>query len=229
MNIDKKEIENFDNNAFEWWNKKGPYRVLHKLNPLRVKYISDRCSIKGSKILDIGCGGGLLAEELAKKGAIVTAIDASKKTIDIAKKHAKENNLKINYKCASVDDLQEKQKYDCIVCFELIEHVPNPEKLLKKIIILSKKNSNIFLSTINRNIKSFIVSKVIAEYMLNIIPKGTHQYKKFLKPSEIHNMLDQFNCEVKEINGMIFDPLILDFRISSFTGINYFIHAKNNI
>tara|TARA_Y100000590_G_scaffold169037_1_gene193518 strand:- start:203162 stop:203851 length:690 start_codon:yes stop_codon:yes gene_type:complete len=229
MNIDEKEIENFDKNAFEWWNKKGAYRVLHKLNPLRLKYIMERYDIKGKKILDIGCGGGLLAEELAKEGAIVTAIDASKKTIDIAKKHAKENNLKIDYQCGSIDDLEDKYKFDCIVCFELVEHVSSPNQLIKKISSLSKENTNIFISTINRNIQSFVFAKILAEYIFNIIPKGTHQYKKFIKPSELCRIFEKNNCEIKEINGMIFDPFLSDFRISSFTKINYFIYAKKNV
>ena len=230
MNIDKEEILKFEADAHEWWNDRGPYKILHKINPLRIKFITERINLKGLAVLDIGCGGGLLSEELVKKGALVTGIDASKKTILVAKRHAKESNFKIDYQCIAFDEYVKKtrKKFDCVICFELIEHVKDPEKLLKDINNVSKKNSKLFLSTINRNIQSFIFAKILAEYFLKIIPKGTHKYEKFVKPSEISEILEPLNYTIEEVVGMIFNPLILNFELSSFTNVNYFLYAEKN-
>jgi len=230
MNLDKEEILNFETHAHEWWNDRGPYKILHKLNPLRLKFITDRIKLDGITVLDIGCGGGLLAEEMAKKGASVTGIDASKKTISVAKKHAQESKLKIDYQCITLNEYIKKtrKKFDCVICYELIEHVPDPQKLLEDINIISKNNSTLFLSTINRNIQSFIFAKILAEYFLKIIPKGTHKYEKFVKPSELTETLEGLSYNIEEITGMIFNPLIFDFELSSFTNINYFLYAKKN-
>ena len=227
MNLDEKEMLNFDNYAHEWWNKRGPYKLLHKLNPLRLKYIEDRVDIDDLTILDIGCGGGILSEALSKKGAKVTSIDASDKTIKIAKKHAVENNLKIDYKCCTLDEYikNSKKTFDCIVCFELIEHVPDPKKLLEDINRVSKPSTKLFLSTINRNLHSFIFAKILAEYFLKIVPKGTHEYQKFIKPSEVSNVLELYNYKVQEITGMVLNPITFNFQLSSFSKINYFLYA----
>ena len=230
MNVDKEEILNFEAHAHEWWNVKGPYKILHKLNPLRLKFIADRVDIKGSTILDIGCGGGLLSEELAKEGGIVTSIDASEKTILVAKNHAKESKLNIDYQCTTLEEYTKKvkKKFDFIICFELIEHVPDPKELLTNINSASKKNSKVFLSTINRNIQSFFLAKIMAEYFLKVIPKGTHKYEKFIKPSELTKILEDLDYDVKEIIGMILNPLTFNFELSSFTNVNYFLYAEKN-
>jgi len=230
MNLDKEEISNFDGHAHEWWNSRGPYKLLHKLNPLRLQFITDRINLTGLSVLDIGCGGGLLAEEMSKKGANVTGIDASVKTISVAKKHAKESKLKIDYQCMTIDQYLKKsnKKFDCIICFELIEHVPDPKKLLKDINSVSKKDSSLFLSTINRNLQSFIFAKIFAEYFLKIIPIGTHKYEKFVKPSELSDNLDILKYKVKEVVGLCFNPLIFNFEFSSITNVNYFLYAKKN-
>jgi len=227
MNIDQLEIENFDKYAHEWWNKRGPYKLIHNLTPLRVKYIKSRMEIKNANILDVGCGGGLLAEELSKLGANVTGLDASKKTISVAKKHALESGLKINYICSSLDEFIKKNKkaFDGIICFELIEHVPNQKKLLETIKKISKKSTKLFLSTINRNIYSFIFAKLIAEYFLKIIPQGTHQYDKFIKPSEINKILNDLGFETEDIVGVKINPLNYSFSFSSITKINYILSA----
>ncbi len=229
-NVDKNEIDNFDQHASEWWNPRGPYKMLHKLNPLRLKYIGDKIDISGKTVLDIGCGGGILSEELSKKGATVYSIDASEKTIRIAKDHAKESNLEINYQCCTLDQFIKKNKikFDCIICFELIEHVPDPQQLLSDISKIAKKDSDLFLSTINRNIESFLLAKVVAEYILRIVPKGTHEYDKFLKPSEVSSILTGLNFKIDEIKGMILNIFTNDFELSKFTNINYFVHAKKN-
>ncbi len=227
MNLDEKEILNFDNYAHEWWNKRGPYKLIHNLTPLRMEYITNQISLEGMDILDIGCGGGILAEELTKRGANVTGIDASEKTIKIAKKHSLENKLNIDYKCVTLEKHLEKskKKYDCIVCFELIEHVPDQLKLINDISKVSKKGTKLFVSTINRNILSFVFAKVIAEYFLKIVPQGTHQYQKFIKPSEINRLLEKSEYKTVDIKGVKLNPIDFTFSFSSLKKINYFITA----
>ena len=226
MNIDQKEIENFDAYAHEWWNKRGPYKLIHNLTPLRVKYITSFLDIKNLNILDIGCGGGLLAEELTKNGAKVTGIDASEKTIKIAKQHSMENKLDINYICSSVDDHIKniKNKYDCIICFELIEHVPDQQKLIRDMSKIMNKGSMLFLSTINRNIISFIFAKIFAEYIFKLVPQGTHEYSKFIKPSELAKLLED-TYKLDDIRGVKLNPIDSSFKFSSVTKINYFLTA----
>ena len=225
MNLDKKEISNFDEHAHEWWNRRGPYKLIHNLTPLRMEYITNQITLEDMEILDIGCGGGILAEELSKKGANVTGIDASEKTIEIAKQHSQENNLKINYECSTLEDhlKKSKKKYDSIICFELIEHVPDQLKLINDISKVSKKGSKLFLSTINRNIVSFLFAKVIAEYVLKIVPQGTHQYEKFIKPSELNKILEKSNYKTIDIKGVKLNPIDFTFSFSSITKINYFM------
>ena len=225
MNLDKKEISNFDEHAHEWWNRRGPYKLIHNLTPLRMEYITNQITLEDMEILDIGCGGGILAEELSKKGANVTGIDASEKTIEIAKQHSQENNLKINYECSTLEEhlKKSKKKYDSIICFELIEHVPDQLKLINDISKVSKKGSKLFLSTINRNIVSFLFAKVIAEYVLKIVPQGTHQYEKFIKPSELNKILEKSNYKTIDIKGVKVNPIDFTFSFSSITKINYFM------
>ena len=228
MNIDKSEIENFDNYAHEWWNKRGPYKFIHLLTPIRLKYISDNLNLKGSKILDLGCGGGLLCEAMTNSGADVIGIDASLKTIEIAKKHAKEQNFKIEYINTDIESYDNKEKFDAVVCFELIEHVPDPNELIKQIRRLIKPNGRLFLSTINRNLFSFMFAKLVAEYLLNIIPRGTHTYEKFIKPSEMRQMLENNKFSISDIQGLKFNPISNTFKLSTFSKINYFITALIN-
>jgi len=225
MNVDKKEIDNFDIYAHEWWNKRGPYKLIHNLTPIRVDYIQNTINIKGLRILDIGCGGGLLAEELSKKGAKITGLDASEKTINIAKQHAKESNLNIEYICSTLESYIEKnkKKFDVVICFELIEHVPDQEKLIHSISEVTKKNSTLFFSTINRNIVSFAFAKVIAEYFLKIVPQGTHQYEKFIKPSELALLLELAGFKIDDVSGVKLNPIDHTFSLSSMTKINYFM------
>ncbi len=216
----------FDEYAYDWWNKTGNYKLLHKLNPLRLKYISSRLEIKNKKILDIGCGGGILSEELSKMGAKVTGIDSSKKSINIAKKHAREQNLEIEYINGSILDVSSLGNYDCVVCFEMIEHIHEPKKLIEKIGTITQKKSHLFMSTINRNLKSFIFAKIFAEYILNIVPRGTHQYAKFITPYELNNMLEQYNFNINGVDGILFNPINESFSLGNDTEVNYFLHAE---
>ena len=227
MNVDNKEINNFDSVAHEWWNKRGPYKLIHNLLPVRLNYIQSQLDINNLNILDIGCGGGILAEALTEKGAKVTGLDASKKTIQIAKDHAKEKDFKIKYLNKSLDEYLKtsKSKFDVVICFELIEHVPDQIKLIQDISSICNKDAKVFFSTINRNIISFAFAKIIAEYILKIVPEGTHQYRKFIKPSELLKMLEKSDFKINDIKGVKLNPIDYSFSLSSITKINYFMTA----
>ncbi|MDC0985458.1 bifunctional 2-polyprenyl-6-hydroxyphenol methylase/3-demethylubiquinol 3-O-methyltransferase UbiG [Gammaproteobacteria bacterium] len=227
--MDKKELNqesHFDEFAYDWWNKSGHYKLLHALNPIRLEYILSRCSLDKKNVLDIGCGGGILSEELCKQGAKVTGIDSSSKSISIAKQHAKQNNYDIKYINKSIFEITDLGIYDFIICFEMIEHINEPNDLIKKIKELSSKKSGLFLSTINRNLKSFMLAKIMAEYVLNYVPKGTHQYAKFITPYELTKMLENNNYKLNDISGLNFNPLDESFHLSSDTDINYFLYAE---
>jgi len=227
--MDKKELNqesHFDEFAYDWWNKSGHYKLLHRLNPIRLEYILSRCSLDKKNVLDIGCGGGILSEELYKQGAKVTGIDSSSKSISIAKQHAEQNNYDIEYINKSIFEITDLGIYDFIICFEMIEHINEPNDLIKKIKELSSKKSGLFLSTINRNLKSFMLAKIMAEYVLNYVPKGTHQYAKFITPYELTKMLENNNYKLNDISGLNFNPLDESFHLSSDTDINYFLYAE---
>ena len=198
--INKKEIEKFSKIAEEWWNPEGKFKPLHKFNPIRISYIKEniiktfkinqkKTPLKKIKILDIGCGGGLLAEPMCRLGAKVTAIDASEKNINVAKLHSKKNNLKINYICTSPEKLQIKKKFDVILNMEIVEHVEDVSFFLKSSSKLLKKNGIMFIATLNKTLKSYIFAIVGAEYVLRWLPIGTHEWEKFLKPEELISIL----------------------------------------
>ena len=222
---DSNQESHFDEFAYDWWNKTGHYKLLHKLNPVRLEYILSKCNIS-NRVLDIGCGGGILSEQLHKQGAVVTGIDSSSKSITIAKQHAEEKNYNIKYINKSIFDVTDLDSFDFIVCFEMIEHINKPNELIKKINELSAKKSGLFLSTINRNLKSFVFAKIIAEYILNYVPKGTHQYAKFITPYELSIMLENNNYSSNDISGLNFNPIDESFILSSNTSINYFLYAE---
>jgi len=227
--MNKKELNqesHFDEFAYDWWNKSGYYKLLHRLNPIRLKYILSRCNLNGKKVLDIGCGGGILSEELCKHGAKVTGIDSSSKSISIAKQHAKQNNYDIKYINKSIFEITDLDIYDFVICFEMIEHISEPNDLIKKIKEHSSKKSGLFLSTINRNLKSFVLAKIMAEYILNYVPKGTHQYAKFITPYELTKILEKNSYKLNDISGLNFNPLDESFHLSSNTDINYFLYAE---
>ena len=227
--MNKKESNqesHFDEFAYDWWNKSGHYKLLHRLNPVRLEYILSKCNIHDKRVLDIGCGGGILSEQLHKHGAIVTGIDSSSKSITIARQHAEEKNYDIKYINKSIFDITDCDSFDFIVCFEMIEHIDKPNELIKKINELSADKSGLFLSTINRNLKSFVLAKIIAEYVLNYVPKGTHQYAKFITPYELTKMLENNNYNLNGISGLDFNPIDESFFLSNNTDINYFMYAE---
>ena len=230
--VNKKEIEKFSKMAAEWWDPEGKFKPLHKFNPIRIKYIKDNIiyslKLKSKKrplekinILDIGCGGGLLSEPMARLGANVTGIDASDKNIKIAKLHAKKNKLNINYFCSSPEKLKIKKKFDVILNMEIIEHVEDINFFIKSCSKLLKKNGLMFVATLNKTLKSYVFAIIGAEYVLRWLPIGTHDWEKFVKPEDLKNILNKNNLKIEKIDGMNFDIFKDEWNISKDTSINY--------
>ncbi len=235
--VDKKEIENFSKDSSKWWDENGPFRPLHRLNPIRLSYIKDQIcghfgrdvmSFKpysGLSILDVGCGGGLVCEPMARLGGNVTGIDADQNAIDVASVHAAQSGLTIEYKCASTDDLVfEKKRYDVVLALEIIEHVTNPQKFVDDCMALCKPNGLIIFSTINRTPKSFALAKIAAEYILGWVPRGTHNWNKFIKPSELAKMARNTGGKISNIEGMVYNPVLNEFKLKPHdVDVNYFL------
>ena len=237
--INKKEIEKFSNIASEWWNPNGKFKPLHKFNPVRNKYIKENIikhfrlshidrPLKKINILDIGCGGGLLAEPMTRLGANVVGIDASSQNIDIANFHAKKNKLKIKYICASPETLKIKKKFDVILNMEIIEHVDDVNFFIKKSSNLLKKNGLMFIATINKTFKSYLFAIIGAEYVLKWLPIGTHDWQKFLTPADLIRVCKKNNLLIEKLDGMNFNLLTNKWNITSDTSINYITKLKKN-
>ena len=228
MNIDQQEVQKFADLAEKWWDTSGDFKPLHVINPLRAEYISSKVELEGKTLLDVGCGGGILAEALHDKGAIVTGIDAAGPGIEIAKHHAKKNNKSIDYQVSTAEDLIQKstEKYDVVTCLEVLEHVPDPKLLVKTCINLLKPNGDLFLSTINKNPRSWITAIVGAEYIFNILPKGTHEFDKFIKPSTLGLYIREGSAELVETKGMFYNPITHKANLNNDLGVNYLMYAK---
>ena len=237
--INKKEIEKFSNIAKEWWNPHGKFKPLHNFNPIRIKYIKDNIvkdlniknlnkPLKNLKILDIGCGGGLLSEPMCRLGANVVGIDASKKNIGVAKFHAKKNKLKIDYRVASPEMLKTKVKFDVILNMEIVEHVENINFFINQSSKLLKKNGVMFVATLNKTLKSYAFAIIGAEYILKWLPIGTHDWEKFVKPSDLINISKKNNLSLKKVNGMKFNILDNSWKVSNDTSVNYIVIFKKN-
>ena len=237
--INKKEIEKFSKIAEEWWNPNGKFKPLHNFNPIRIKYIKDNIikdfniktldkPLKNIKILDIGCGGGLLSEPMSRLGASVVGIDASKKNIEVAKFHAKKCKLKIDYKVASPETLKTKVKFDVILNMEIVEHVEDINFFIKESSKLLKKNGVMFVATLNKTLKSYIFAIVGAEYILKWLPIGTHDWEKFVKPNDLIDILKKNNLILKKLDGMKFNILDNSWKVSNDTSVNYIIKLIKN-
>ena len=230
--INKKEIEKFSKIAEEWWDPVGKFKPLHKFNPIRINYIKENIiktlkinekekPLKQLKILDIGCGGGLLSEPMCRLGAEVTGIDASNQNINVAKLHAKKNNLKINYICSSPEKLNTNIKFDIILNMEIIEHVENVNFFLKTCSNLLKKNGIMFVATLNKTLKSYVFAIIGAEYILRWLPIGTHEWEKFVKPEELIEILKKNNLNLDKLDGMKFNLITNKWEINSDKSVNY--------
>ena len=237
--INKKEIEKFSRIANEWWNPDGKFKPLHNFNPIRIKYIKENIvkdfNIKSSdkpfkniKILDIGCGGGLLSEPMCRLGASVVGIDASKKNIEVAKFHAKKNNLKIDYKVASPEKLKTKLKFDVILNMEIVEHVEDINFFIKESSKLLRKNGVMFIATLNKTLKSYAFGIIGAEYILRWLPIGTHDWEKFIRPNDLINISKKNNLIFKKLDGMKFNILDNSWKVSDDTSVNYITKFLKN-
>ncbi len=230
--INKKEIEKFSKIAEEWWDPEGKFKPLHKFNPIRISYIKENIiktfkldhnttPLKDIKILDIGCGGGLLSEPMCRLGAKVTGIDASDKNIKVAKLHSEKNNLKIDYFCSSPEKFNTKNKFDVILNMEIVEHVEDVNFFLKSCSKLLKKNGLMFVATLNKTLKSYIFAIVGAEYILRWLPIGTHEWEKFLKPEELISILEKNNLRLDKIDGMNFNLIKNKWSVGNDKSVNY--------
>ena len=235
--INKEEIDKFSKIADEWWDPEGKFKPLHIFNPLRIKYIKDsiikhfnikkkKLPLSGLKILDIGCGGGLITEPMSRLGANITGIDASEKNIKIAKAHLKKNKLKINYKCASPEDLNQKEKFDVILNLEIVEHVEDVELFLEKSSKLLRKDGLMFVATINKTLKSYLFAIIGAEYILRWLPIGTHDWENFVEPSKLILLGEKNQLKLNKIEGIKFNIISNNWKLSKDKSINYITEFK---
>jgi len=222
------EVRKFDALAHEFWDPRGAFRPLHVLNPVRVDYLAQRCALAQRRVLDIGCGGGLLAESLARHGAHVSAIDMAPAMIEVARLHAHESGLAIDYQQCSAEQLaaQAGTPFDVIACMELIEHVPSPAALLAAIARLLRPGGDLFVSTINRNLRSFLLAIVGAEYLLNLIPRGTHEYARLLRPAELARLARAAHLTLIDVSGIEYNPFSHSARLTTDASVNYLAHFR---
>lgn len=224
----QQEVDKFNNLAHEWWNLDGEFKTLHQINPARVEFVKRHVNLKDQELIDVGCGGGILAESLAIEGAKVSAIDLAPQSIEIAKLHLFESNLDVNYECIEISEKAKlnPEKFDIVTCMEMLEHVPSPDYIIAECAKLLKPNGVAFFSTLNRNIKSYALGIFTAEYLLNFVPKGTHDFKKFIKPAELRKLLTANGLEIIALNGIDYNPLTANFGLSNNTDINYLVACR---
>ena len=228
-NVDAKEIAKFEEMARKWWDKESEFKALHDINPLRLSYISERVNLSAKRVLDVGCGGGILSESMAELGARVTGIDMGEAPLSVARLHQHESNLDIDYQQRTIESMSDTgiELFDVITCLEMLEHVPDPGSVICACKKLLQPGGHLFLSTINRNPKSYLFAVIGAEYVLGLLPRGTHDYSKFLKPSEIAGWLREHGLNLQDITGMTYNPLTRIYRLSADVDVNYLVHATN--
>jgi len=228
MNVDQSEIAKFSALAHRWWDPNSEFKPLHAINPLRLNWIKSIVNLEGKKVVDIGCGGGILAESIAQSGADTTGIDLSEKALKVAELHALEVGAKLTYRSISAEDLANEQpeQYDVVTCMEMLEHVPNPRAIVQACAKLAKPGATLFFSTLNRNAKSYMMAILGAEYILKMLPKGTHDYSKFIKPSELAEYVRENGLELIDMMGLHYTPIVDHYYLGPNVDVNYMIAVK---
>ena len=227
INVDPLELEKFSQLAHRWWDPGAEFKPLHDINPLRLDYIDRIAGLKGKRVLDVGCGGGILAEAMAARGARVTGIDLGDKPLKVAQLHLLESGQQIEYRLVAAETLAQEMPgaFDVVTCMELLEHVPDPAATVRACASLAQPGGHVFVSTINRNLKSYVLAVVGAEYVLKLLPRGTHDYAKFIKPSELAAACRDAGLEVRGITGMTYNPFTKTYALGGDTDVNYILHA----
>ncbi|MDB5823434.1 MAG: ubiG [Herminiimonas sp.] len=222
-NADPQELQKFSDLAHRWWDPSSEFRPLHEINPLRLEWINARAPLSGRKVLDIGCGGGILAEAMARKGATVTGIDLSKKALNVAELHSLESGIQVKYELVSAEDIaaREPGSYDVVTCMEMLEHVPDPSAIVRACAALVKPSGSVFFSTINRNAKAYLFAVLGAEYLLRLLPRGTHDYAKFITPAELSEYVRNAGMQVNALKGMTYNPVTKIYSLNQNTDVNY--------
>lgn len=225
MNADPSELQKFSDLAHRWWDPTSEFRPLHEINPLRLEWINSRAPLNGKKVLDIGCGGGILAESMAQKGAQVTGIDLSEKALKVADLHSLESGVQVRYELIAAEAMAEREagQYDVVTCMEMLEHVPSPEAIVAACAKLVKPGGQVFFSTLNRNPKSYLFAVVGAEYLLRLLPRGTHDYAKFITPAELSQYARNSGLQVETLKGMSYNPLTQIYSLNQDTSVNYLV------
>lgn len=223
QNVDPAELEKFNALAHRWWDPQGEFRPLHALNPLRLAWIDGLAKLRGKKVLDVGCGGGILSEAMARLGAKVTGIDLSEKALRVAQLHLLESSLVVDYQLSSAEDFSNlnQEKFEAVTCMELLEHVPDPASTIAACAKLVKPGGRVFFSTINRNPKSYLFAVLGAEYLVKLLPRGTHDYARFIKPSELSHWCRDAGLQPLELKGMTYNPLTDQYRLGADCDVNY--------
>ncbi len=231
VNVDDSEIRKFEALASRWWDPEGEFKPLHRLNPVRMDFILQRSGhLAGKKVLDIGCGGGILTEALARQGAEVTGIDMGAAPLEVARLHQHESGLSIDYQRVTAEEFAESRagEFDLVTCLEMLEHVPDPGSVIKACKRLTRTGGDLFFSTINRNPKAYLTAIIGAEYVLRMLPRGTHDYRKFIRPSELDHWCRQSGLSPQALTGMHFNPLTGQFSLGPNVDVNYLAHYRHN-
>jgi 2-polyprenyl-6-hydroxyphenyl methylase/3-demethylubiquinone-9 3-methyltransferase len=227
MNVDAQELSKFGDLAHKWWDKTSEFKPLHDINPLRLNYIHQAVNFQGKSVLDVGCGGGILSESMAEKGAVVTGIDLGEKSLKVAQLHSLESGVVVDYKLISVEALadQQPESFDVVTCLEMLEHVPDPASVVEACARLVKPNGHVFFSTINRNPQSYLFAVIGAEYVLNMLPRGTHEYEKFIKPSELASWTRTAGLGIQHQIGLHYNPITKNYWLGEGLEVNYIMHT----